>query len=205
MDFLKKEQFEKILLVGIIIAGVIYAYVTYLFLPQQVNLQIQSQELGQREAHYQKLEEAQSDLSQIQIEAQDLQRKLQQSTQITENLDNPQILVKLYVLAKQQGVSPQSLTFDSVQKKESYKEVNMTFVCEGTPASVLNLLQDLQHGSSFQAAVRGVNLTTDKGVMKAELKLQAYTPLGINVTPSDKPVFMNSPFGVASPSQMFTP
>lgn len=188
------------------IAGVIYAYVTYLFLPQRATLQIQSQELTKREAYYLKLQDAQSDLPQLQREAQDLQRKMQQqSTQRLGKLNNAQLLVELYVIAKQQGVNPQTLTFDSVQAKESYQEISMTFTCEGSPASILALIQDLQHGPSLQVAVRGVNLSTQKGVMKAELKLAAYASPSSNLTPSDKPVFMNSPFGVDSPAQMFTP
>lgn len=179
---------------------------TYLFIPQKDNLQIQSQELARREAYYQKLEAAQSDLPQLQKEALDLKNKmLQQSTQLPAKLNNEQILVDLYVTAKQQGVLPQSLTFDSVENKANYQEINMTFKCEGTPSSVLNLLQTLQYGSSLQTALRGIDLTSQKGVMKAELKLAAYAAQGSDLTPGDKPVFMNSPFGVDNPAQMFTP
>lgn len=191
---------------GIVIAGGIYAYVAYLFLPQWETLQRQSQELRKREAYYLKLQDAQSNLPQLQQEAQDLKSKMQkQNTQMPGNLDNAQLLVDIYVLAKQKGVNPQSLTFDSVQKKESYQEINMSFTCEGLPASVLNLIEDLQHGPSFRAAIRGVNLSSQKGAMKAELKLAAYASLSSNLTPVDKPAFMNSPFGVTLPAQMFTP
>lgn len=206
MISLKKEQFEKILLAGIVIAGLIYSYVIYLFLPQRANLQIQSQELAKREAYYVRLEEVQSNLPQLQKEAQDLELELKrQSTQMPVKLDKAQLLVELYALAKQKGMSPQSLTFDNVQDKESYQEFDMTFTGEGSAASILNFLQELQHGSALQVAVRGVNLTTQKGVMKAELKLAAYGSLNSNLTPGDKPVFMNSPFGVDSPAKMFTP
>ncbi|HVJ48878.1 type 4a pilus biogenesis protein PilO [Desulfitobacterium sp.] len=179
---------------------------TYLFLPQWATLQAQSQELTKREAYYQKLQEAQSNLPQLQKEAQGLQSKMQQqSTQMHGKLDNAQLLVDLYVLAKQEGVNPQSLTFDSVQNIESYQEINMSFTCEGSPASVLTLIQNLQQGSSLRVAVRGVNLSTQKGVMKAELKLAAYSSPSSSLTPGTKPAFMKSSFGVDSPAKMFTP
>lgn len=168
-------------------------------------MQQQKQELTKRQTYYQKLQDAQSNLTALQKEAQDLQGKMQrQSSQIPGKLDNAQLLVDLYSAAKQKGVNPQSLTFDNVQNKESYQEIDMTFTCEGSPAAVLTLIQDLQHGSALQVAIRGVNLTLQKGVMKAELKLAAYTNSGLNGTQS-KPAFMNSSFGVDIPAKMFAP
>ncbi|WP_434511784.1 type 4a pilus biogenesis protein PilO [Desulfitobacterium sp. AusDCA] len=178
---------------------------SYLLLPQLEAVQKQSQELAKRVAYYQKLQGAQFNLPQLQKEAQDLQSKLQQQgTPITGKLDNAQLLVNLYLIAKQEGVNPQSLTFDNVQNKGIYQEMDMSFTCEGSPASVLTLIQDLQHGPSLQVAIREVNLTSQKGVMKAELKLAAYTHSGSSGTQS-KPAFMNSPFGLDAPAKMFTP
>lgn len=188
------------------IFGGLYAFVSYLFLPQWAVLQKQSQDLQRREAYYLKLKDAQSNLPQFQKEAQDLQSQLQQqNAQMPGKLDNAQLLVDLYVLAKQNGVNPQSLTFEATQNKGNYQEIDTSFQCMGSSASVLTLIQDLQHGPSRRVAIRDVNLSMQNGVMKADLKLAAYASPSTNLTPGSKPAFMNSPFGVDSPAKMFTP
>lgn len=203
---MKKEKIEKIALSLILILGFGYAYTEFLLLPQWIVLQTSTSQLDIKKNDYQELLTYQGDQSGLQQKIITLETKVAElGTQVPDQLDKPQLMVGLYTLAKQHGVSPQSIAFEQAQTIGNYQELGMVFNSLGKPADTLAMIHDLQFGGSQRLVIKSINLTIQEGTMKAELKLAANASGGIPSASTQKPAFMNSPIGVASPTAMFQP
>ena len=203
---MKKEKFQIIILILILMFGLGYAYHKFLFQPQWTVIQDATNELLSQEKHYQELLTYQKEQSGLEQEFKTLEAKvLQLNSQLPNQLDNPQRMVGLYNLAKQHSVTPQSIAFEQAQTKGTYQEMGMSFSCLGQTADILTLIQDLQFGGSQRLAIKSINLSVSEGIMRAELKLTAYSSLGLSNGLPQKPSFMDSPIGVGSPTEMFQP
>ena len=206
MKGLKKEKLQIILLIIFVISGLSYAYMTLLFSPEWTVIQNVTSQLHAQEKHYQELLTYQKDQSGLQQEIKTLETKvLQLNSQLPNRLDKPQIMVGLYTLAKQHLVYPQTIAFEPAQTKGTYQELGMSFSCLGKTSDILALIQDLQFGGTQRLAIKSISLTGSQGNMRAELKLTANASLGNSNAATQKPTFMNSPFGVDFPEKMFQP
>lgn len=206
MKELKKEKLELIVLILFVIIGLGYAYNKFLFLPEWTVIQSSTSQLNAQTDHYRELLTYQKNQSGLQQEIKTLETKvLQLSAQIPNKLDKPQLMVGLYSLAKQHSVIPQTIAFEQAQTKGTYQELGMSFSCLGKTADILTLIQELQFGGSQRLAIKSINLSVSQGIMRAELKLTAYSSIGISNGLTQPPAFMNSPIGVDSPMTMFQP
>lgn len=203
---MKKEKFQIIILICIIMFGISYAYLKFLFLPQWAVIQDSTNRRLSLENQYQELLSYQKNLSGLQQDIKTLKAKVNQlNDQLPNQLDKPPIMVGLYDLAKQHSVDPQSIAFEQAQTKGAYQEMGMSFSCLGKTTDLLALLHDLQFGESQQLAIKSISLTGSQQNMRAELKLTAYGSIGISKDSTQKPDFMNALFGVDSPEKMFQP
>ena len=207
MKPLKKEKLEIIALIFFVIIGLGYAYIKFLFMPEWTVIQSATSKLSSQKDHYQELLTYQKDQSGLQQEINTLETKiLQLNSQLPNKLDEPQLMVGLYTLAKQHSVSPQSVAFEQAQTKGTYQQMGMSFISLGKPADILTMIHDLQFEGTQRLAISRVNLTTtQQGIMRAELKLDAYASMGVSNDPPNKWDFMDSPIGVDSPTKMFQP
>lgn len=206
MKALKKEKLEIIALILFVMFGLVYAYMTLLFLPEWMVIQSSTSQLYAEKDHYQELLTYQKNQNGLQQEIKTLETKvLQLNFQLPNRLDKPQIMVGLYTLAKQHSVIPQTIAYEQAQNKGTYQEMGMSFSCLGKTANILTLIQDLQFGGSQRLAIKSINLSVLQGIMRAELKLTAYSSVGISNDSPKKPDFMNSPIGVDTPVKMFQP
>jgi len=203
---LKKEKLEIIALILFVMIGLGYAYSKFLFLPEWTVIQSSTSQLYAQKDHYQELLTYQKNQSGLQQDIKTLETKvLQLNAQLPNRLDKPQLMVGLYTLAKQHSVIPQTIAFEQAQNKGTYQEMGMSFSCLAKTADILTLIQDLQFGGSQRLAIKSINLSVSQGIMRAELKLTAYSSIGISNDLTQKPTFMNSPIGVDSPVKMFQP
>lgn len=204
MKGIKKDNIEKFVFIFIIIVGLGYSYAKFLFLPEWTAIQSLTSQLHTQENNYQELLTYQRNQSGLQQEIKTLESKVSQlNTQIPKQLDEPQLMVGLYTLAKQHSAYPQSIAFAQPQTKGTYQELAMSFSCLGKPADILALIHDLQFGKSQRLTISSVNLTVQQGTMLAELKLTADASIGIARDTTLKPAFMNAPLGVDSPVKLF--
>lgn len=203
---MKKEKFQIIILIGIILFGICYAYLKFLFLPQWTVIQAASSRLDSLENQYQDLITYQSKQNELAQEIKSLEGKLKElNGQLPGQLDKPQLMVGLYTLAKKHSVNPQSLTFEQAQTKGSYQELGMSFNCSGKTTDLLALIHDLQFGDSQRLGVKSITLTGSQQDMRADLLLTASASLESTSNSAKKPAFMDSSFGVDSPEKMFQP
>lgn len=203
---MKKEKFQIILLVFIILFGSSYAYIKFLFQPQWTVIQDATNQLDSQKKQYQELLTYQKNQEGLEQEIKSLEAKVLELNALLPNqLDKPQLMVGLYTLAKQHAVIPQSVAFEQAQTKGTYQEIGMSFSCVGKTADLLAMIHDLQFGESQQLAIKSISLTGSQQNMRAELKLTAYGGLGSSNDTIQKPTFMDSPFGVDSPVKMFQP
>jgi len=204
---MKKERFQIILLIAIIMFGTIYAYFKFLFLPQWTDIEASANRLRSLENQYQELLIYRDNPSKLQEEIKTAEAKVKQlSDQLPDRLDTPPIMVGLYNLAKQHFVYPQSIAFEEVQTKGTYQEMGMRFSCQGKTTDLLALIHDLQFGRSQQLAIKTISLTGTQLDMRADLQLKAFGSIGNSKDSTlQPPDFMNSPFGVDSPEKIFQP
>jgi len=203
---LKKEKLEKVILILFLIFGLVYAYITVLFLPEWTVIQSSTSQLNAQENHYQELLSYQNNQSGLQEEITGLEAKVHQlNAQLPNRIDNPQLMVGLYTLAKQHSVIPQTLAFEQAQTKGTYQEMGMSFSCLGKTTDILTMIHDLQFGGGQRLAIKSISLTGTQQNMRADLKLTAYASLGSSGDSTQRPAFMNSSFGVDSPEQLFQP
>ncbi len=203
---MKKEKFQIIVLISIILFGISYAYLKFLFLPQWTVIQGSTNQLLSLENRYQELLTYQNNQSGLQQEIKTLEAKVNKlNDQLPNRLDKPPIMVGLYTLAKQHSVAPQSVSFEQTQTKDAYQEMGMSFSCSGKTTDLLAMIEEMQFGDSQRLAIKSISLTGSQETMRAELKLTAYGSNGISKDSNQKPDFMESPFGVDSPEKMFQP
>ncbi|KJS49786.1 type 4a pilus biogenesis protein PilO [Desulfosporosinus sp. BICA1-9] len=203
---MKKEKSQIIILVLVIMFGLSYAYAKFLFLPQWTVIQDTKNQLLSRNNYHQELLSYQKNQSGLQQDIKRLETKvLELNAQLPTQLDKPQLMVGLYTLAKQHKVNPQSVSFEQVQTKGTYQEMGMSFSCSGKAVDLLALIHALQFGGSQRLAINSIKLTGSQRDMRAELKLTANASLGTSNVATQKPAFMNFPFGVDSPEKMFQP
>lgn len=201
----KKEKMEKIVLLLIVSAGLIYAYTTYFLFPKLEQIHSVVEIRNERQNYYQQLLNDRDNLTSVQKETQRLEeREKELSAQIPAQIDQPQLMVDLYTLAKSRGVLPQSLAYESIQNKGTYQVVGLTFISLGKPADILGMIKDIQQMPKQKIAILSVNLSTQQGVMRAELKLTGYA-MNSSTRKGQKPDFMNVPVGVDTAGKMFQP
>ncbi|MCB8817976.1 type 4a pilus biogenesis protein PilO [Desulfosporosinus shakirovi] len=206
MKELKKEKLEKVILILFLIFGLVYAYITVLFLPEWTVIQSSTSQLNAQENHYQELLSYQNNQSGLQEEIKTLEAKvLQLNAQLPNRIDNPQLMVGLYTLAKQHSVIPQTLAFEQAQTKGAYQEMGMSFSCLGKTTDILTMVHDLQFGGGQRLEIKSISLTGTQQNMRADLKLTAYASLGSSGDSTQGPAFMNSSFGVDTPEKLFQP
>ncbi|SHI17855.1 type 4a pilus biogenesis protein PilO [Desulfosporosinus lacus] len=203
---MKKEKRQMIILIFTIMFGISFAYLKFLFLPQRTVIQAAANQRLSLESHYQELLSYQNNQSGLQEEIKTLEAKvLQLNAQLPNRIDNPQLMVGLYTLAKQHSVIPQTLAFEQAQTKGTYQEMGMSFSCLGKTTDILTMIHDLQFGGGQRLAIKSISLTGTQQNMRADLKLTAYASLGSSGDSTQRPAFMNSSFGVDSPEQLFQP
>lgn len=203
---MKKEKMQIIILIFFILFGIGYAYFKFLLLPQWTIIQDASNQLLSRSNYYQELLTHQNNQSGLEQEIKALETKvLQLNAQLPNRLDNPQLMVGLYTLAKKHSVNPKSLAFEQAQTKGAYQEIGMNFSCSGKAVDILAMIHALQFGGSQRLAIKSLSLSGSQVALQAEMKLTANASLGTSNVETQKPAFMNFPFGVASPAKMFQP
>ena len=194
---MKKQDLEKLVLVLIIGIALVYAYITYLFLPEWSVIQAKTDQLHEREGYYQTLVDYRVNEDQLKQEIKELEaRSVELNRQIPTDLQEAQLMVDLYTIAKEHAVYPQALTFEQPQDKGAYQELNMTMSCLGTTADILSMIDDIQYGETRRLAVSGVNLSGAQGLMQASINFTAYAGKGSATEPTAKYDFMNVPMGV---------
>lgn len=202
---MNKQKLEKIILIMIIAAAMFYSYWTYLFQSEWSVLKNINQQIVTRTTYLNRLisyndpAKFQQDLA----KEQDLGKQL--SSRLPSTLDKPQISVELYLLAKQQGVIPQSITFEPLQNKGNHQEMDITFVGQGSPANILSMLGVLEHGSTAKYALKSLNLTTGKDQTTANIKLTAFSGQLQGSKSEELPDLMKGSSGVDNPASLFVP
>lgn len=200
-----KDKIEKAALLLLILAGMVYFYAMMIFWPKWSLVQQENAQLQEREQYYNKLLSYGAEPDQLDKKIANLEGQVRQlDLAAPEYLNKAQIMVSLYDLAKQYKVNPLNISFASAQAKGPAATVGITFVCSGTASDVLALTKTIEEDKKLPLALNGMNLTVEKGVMQAQLKLTGYALTGgTGAKAKTQPPFMNYPFGFGSTAQMF--
>lgn len=198
-----KQKIEKIILVVLVVVAGFYLYWTYLFQPQWSTLTRTNQEIAARTTYLNRLTSYQDSarLQQDLVKEQELGKQL--SSRLPSTLDKPRISVEVYLLAKQQGVNPQSITFEPLQNKENHQELDFTFVVQGQITPILNMLSTLQQGSTLKYSLKNISLSTSEDQTTATLRLTAYSGLIQESKSAELADFLKENLGVGSPVELF--
>ncbi|CAA7601572.1 Translation elongation factor EF1B/ribosomal protein S6 [Acididesulfobacillus acetoxydans] len=197
-----KERFQKIALVVLLAFGLLYSYTNYVVWPEWQHIQELGRQVKARQTEYQRLLELKTRQAAVEQALTAAEAKVRgESSKVPALLDEPRLTVDIYSLAKRDGLSPESLRFYTVQHKGNVQEVKLDFVGSGQTAAVLGFIEDIRQSRDL-LAIRGVNLTVDKGLMKIGLTLTAYASGGGTAI---RAPFMNAPPGISSVVKMFAP
>lgn len=202
---MNKQKLEKIILIIILAAAMFYLYFIYLFQPEWNVIKNITQQINTQTTYLNRLV-AYNDpvkLQQDLVKEQELGKQL--SSRLPTTLDKPQISVELYLLAKQQGVIPQSVTFEPLQNKGNHQELDITFVGQGSAANILSMLGVLERGPAAKYALKSLNLTTGKDQTTANIKLTSFSGQLQGSKSGELPDFMKGSFGVDNPANLFAP
>ena len=200
-----KDKIEKAALLLLILAGMVYFYAMMIFWPKWSLVQQENAQLQEREQYYNKLLSYGAEPEQLDKKIANLEGQVRQlDLAAPKYLNKAQIMVSLYDLAKQYKVNPLNISFASAQAKGPAATVGITFVCSGTASGVLALTKTIEEDKKLPLALNGMNLTVEKGVMQAQLKLTGYALTGgTGAKAKTQPPFMHYPFGFGSTAQMF--
>ena len=169
----QKKQFIALILV--ILFGFMYAYIQFLFTPQWSNLNNLSAEIAQRQAHLERLEENYKILSTVKQNAQDLtilQTELKE--RIPTDLDKPDIMMIVYTMAKDNGLSPGTLSFESVRQEGETMTMGMGFTCTGSRENINNLVEQFLEGSKYILVLDSISYSGSEELVSADMRLTAY-------------------------------
>lgn len=173
---MSKQKSQILILAVVIILGFLYAYIQYFFIPEWGILKGKNTEVSERREYLTKLEESYRILPDLQEEVKALET--QASTlekKVPMKLDKPDIMLTIYNLAKDNGISPKSLSYEPVTDEGNYLTMGMTFSCTGPVENIYTLVEKFLNGNKYIFALDSINFSKEEdGTSTVDMRIVAY-------------------------------
>lgn len=170
------KQRNQIVFFGLIIAiGLLYIYVQYLFLPQLAVLKEMTAFVASRQDFLAEVEESSKNLPALKEQVSDLESEAGVlNKKVPKDADMPDMTLTIYNLAKNTGLTPVNLNFDSIKDHGGYLTIGMTFSCTGEANNIYSLVEKFLKGNKYIFALESISVIPQNSVMSANMKLIAY-------------------------------
>ena len=143
-----KQKNQIRILIALILIGGFYAYFEYLLMPQWQVLKHTSALFEERKAYLERLEN--TDLTSLEQKVTELTlEEVNLRNSLPKTLDKPDIMLTIYNLAKINGISPQTLTYEPIQDEGQFYTMGMNFACTGPLENVFALVEQFRQGPKY--------------------------------------------------------
>lgn len=202
---MKKETFEKILLVALITGGLGYSYLTYLLEPQLNRLESLNNELQGKVQHYEQLRRFEGNRASLEEE---IERLLVQENELAAEvpltLDKPRLMLHIYSIARAAQVESISLTFEPIKNSGDVQSMVMNYSGQGKISDVLSFTKKIQYEETPRLGIQSIALVNQSGRIKADIQFIAYASK-IQEEEASSQVPSPEATGLTSIEQMFQP
>jgi type IV pilus assembly protein PilO len=172
---MNKQKNQIIILLAVIFLGVLYAFIQYLFLPQWDILKEKSAHIAERQAYLKKLEENDKILSSLKDQALDLTAQVSMlDKKIPKKLDKPNIMLTIYSMAKNIGLSPKSLNYDPINDEGEFYSMGMNFFCAGSAENIYTFTEQFLNVDKYTFTLDSISISPGEGGVSANMRLVAY-------------------------------
>ncbi len=168
-----KPKKSIIILIVLILGGGLYVYAHYFLMPQWQLLKQTSSLYAERQAYLERLEN--NDLAVLEKQVAELSLKESDlRNSLPPEIDKPDILLTVYNLAKDNGVSPQTLDYEPIKDEAGFFSMGMTFTCTGPLEKVFALVEQLRKETKYILIVDSMNLAEREGDYAVTMRLVAH-------------------------------
>ncbi|MGI5901935.1 MAG: hypothetical protein ACOX7U_05620 [Desulfitobacteriia bacterium] len=172
---MKKRKNRIIVVVLIFSFAFLCFYIQYLFLPQLAVIKGKVREFSEREAYLAQIEDNYQNYSLLEEEFLTLQaRALELDSKVLKSLDKPEIMLALYNMAKDKGLSPKSLTFGSQWEESDYRALNIIFTCSGPLQNIYEFMDQFSAEDYYFFALESVAINQQGQEAISEMCITAY-------------------------------
>lgn len=173
---MNKQKNQLLVLIGVVFLGFMYSYIQFFFLPQWGELQAVSVRISEREAYLQRLQENHERLPVLKENVDELEvQEGELRDVIPQELDYPDIMMTVYSLAKDNGLTPINLSYEGVKEDGQTVTMGMSFSCTGPRENIHNLIDQFLKGNEYIFALQSISYSDSQEGVSANMKLTAYT------------------------------
>lgn len=170
-----KQKSQIYIMLAVILFGSLYVYIQYLFLPQWNVIKEKSAHLSAIQGQLTKLEDSSKILSDLQQQQKDLMVQVSElANKVPKKLDKPDIMLTVSSMAKSNGLSPKSLSYDPLKEEDGIYSMGLNFSCTGPEENVYNLVEDFLKGNKYIFALDSISISPAEGGVSASMRLVTY-------------------------------
>ncbi len=163
------------ILILIVVLGFFYAYFKFLFIPQWTELRDISAQISNRQFYLERLQENNKNIDTLRQNVLELTAsKAELKERVPDELDYPDIMMTVYNLAKDNGLSPKKLSFDSVKQEGQTVTLGMSFTCTGPKDNIHALVEQFLNGNEYIFVLDSISYSGSEEEISANMKLTAY-------------------------------
>lgn len=163
---MNKQKRQIMFLFLLVVFGVIYVYIQYLLVPELGKIHNKTLLLKQKQAYLEKLKRSYLVMPELKKKAEELNgREEDLDGLVPKKLDKPYIMLDIYNLAKKNGVTPKSLSFEPLQEKENHYAMGMNFSCTGSKENIFELIDQLDKGGEYKYTLDSLSLNATEGII----------------------------------------
>ncbi|NLI91836.1 MAG: type 4a pilus biogenesis protein PilO [Peptococcaceae bacterium] len=172
---MNKQKNQILFLAAVIVLGILYAYVQYLFIPEWGVLKQKTAQVSERQAYLTRMENSYKDFSALKQQSSSLKAQVSVlDKKVPKKLDKPDIMLTIYNLAKNNGLSPKSLTYEPIKDEGQYLTMGMNFSCTGPAENIYTLVDQFLKGNKYIFALDSISFTSNKDGSTANMRIVAY-------------------------------
>lgn len=172
---MNKQINQFIILTLVVVLGIVYAYFKFMFIPQYNELKDVSAHLSQRQLYLERLEENYKILSTLKqdvVELTALETEFEE--QIPSDLDFPDIMMTVYAMAKDNGISPKNLSYEALKQEGQTVTLGMSFSCTGPKDNIHTLVEQFLDGNKYIFVLDSISYSGPDEEISANMQLTAY-------------------------------
>ncbi len=110
-----------------------------------------------------KLEESYKVLSSLKDEAKDLKAQVSVlDKKVPKKMDKPDIMLTIYNMARNNGLSPESLSYEPIKDEGSHLTMGMSFTCTGPAENIYALVEQFLTGNKYIFALDSISFSGPK-------------------------------------------
>lgn len=172
---MNKQINQFIILTLVVVLGFVYAYFKFMFIPQYNELRDISAHLSQRQIYLARLQENYKVLSTLKQNVVELTvTETELKEKIPVELDYPDIMMTVYTMAKDNGLSPKNLSFESIKQEGQTVTLGMSFTCTGPKDNTHTLVEQFLNGNKYIFVLNSISYSRPEDEISANMKLTAY-------------------------------